>query len=157
MHDMIAGLSAVFLLQTAEAPKFEVAFVKPSKSESGTSNVNSCNGRVHMRNVILRRCIRRAYGMPDAQIPGGPKWLDENRFTIVAKAAGPANDAEIMMMVRPLPAECFNLLVHSETRTLSGYALVIAKGGLKAKPSAPGAHSRTDTGRGSINMDVCSM
>jgi uncharacterized protein (TIGR03435 family) len=158
MYDVIAGLlTALFLFQTAAPPSFEVASVKPSKAEPGSSKVNTDKGRMSMRNVTLKRCIRSAYGVPEVQIFGGPKWLDENRFDINAKAAGPAEDPELMIMLQPLLAERFNLLVRRETRTFSGYALVLAKGGLKAKASTPGTRSQTDSGRGRIKADVCTM
>ena len=39
-----------------------------------------------MYNVTLKRCIRYAYGISEAQILGGPKWIDELRYDILAKA-----------------------------------------------------------------------
>jgi uncharacterized protein (TIGR03435 family) len=109
------------------------------------------------RNVTLKRCVRGAYDVPETQILGGPKWLDEDRCYIEAKAAGPAGDHELMIMLQALLAERFKLAIHREQRALPGYALVVAKAGLKAKPSDPDARSRTSSSRGSIEAEGCAM
>lgn len=159
MSYFITGLLAALLClgAAAQPPSFDVASVKPSIAEPGSSGITTEKGRMTARNVTLKRCIRGAYGIPEPQIFGGPKWLDENRYDIDAKAAGPAGDREMMLMLQPLLAERFGLVIHRETRTLSGYALVLGKGGLKAKPSAPGARSQTNSGRGRIKAEVCTM
>jgi uncharacterized protein (TIGR03435 family) len=144
--------------QTAPALAFEVASVKPSQAAPGSgSGITSEEGRISGRNVTLKRCIRGAYGLPEAQIFGGPKWVDDDRYDIDAKAAGPAGDRELMAMLQALLAERFKLVFHRETRALSGYALVVGKNGLTAKHSAPGAGSRTNASRGKIDASGCSM
>jgi len=155
----------VILLQTAPAfgqaspsPAFEVASIKPSTAEPGSaSGVTTEKGRMSARNVTLKRCMRGAYDVPEAQIFGGPKWLDESRYDIEAKAPGPAGEHELMAMLQSLLAERFKLVFHRETRPLSGYALVVGKNGPKAKHSAPGAQSRTNSRRGEFDAEGCSM
>jgi uncharacterized protein (TIGR03435 family) len=144
--------------QAAPAPAFEVASIKPSQAEPGSgSGISSDKGRISARNVTLRRCIRGAYNVPETQVLGGPKWIDDERYDINAKAAGPADDPEMMVMLQSLLAERFKLVFHRETRPLPGYALVVGKGGLKANPSAPDAPSRTSGRRGSIEAQQCTM
>jgi uncharacterized protein (TIGR03435 family) len=109
------------------------------------------------RYVTLKRCVRGAYGVEEPRILGGPKWIDEARYDIEAKAAGPAGDRELMVMLQSLLAERFKLAFHRETRALPGYALVVGKGGLKAKPSDPDADSRTSSSRVSIEAAGCTM
>jgi uncharacterized protein (TIGR03435 family) len=158
-------LAAGFLLQAAwvfgqaaPAPSFEAASVKPSKDgpDSG-SGITTTKGRISARNVTLKRCVRGAYGIEEAQVLGGPKWVDEARYDIEARAAGPAGDHELMMMLQSLLAERFKLAFHRETRALPGYALVLGKGGLKAKPSEPDADSRTSSRWGIIEGAGCDM
>jgi uncharacterized protein (TIGR03435 family) len=38
-------------------------------------------------NVTLKTCIQRAYGVRAYPISGGPNWLGDERFDIMAKAA----------------------------------------------------------------------
>src|SRR5262249_47322583 len=64
----------------------------------------------------------------------GPDWLNETQFDITAKAAGPATEAELRVMVQTLLAERFKLALHRETREVSSLVLSIAKNGHKLQP-----------------------
>jgi uncharacterized protein (TIGR03435 family) len=151
-------LAAASFGQTLGAPAFEVASIKPTTAEPGSgSGISSDTGRIAGRNVTLRRCVRGAYGMPEAQIYGGPKWVDEERYDIDAKAAGRAGDHQLMAMLQQLLAERFKLVIHRETRPLSGYALLVGKKGITAKRSEPDTGSRTNSSRRSIDATGCSM
>jgi uncharacterized protein (TIGR03435 family) len=150
-------LTSACFAQTA-APAFEVASVKPTTAEPGSSSgISSDIGRITGRNVTLKRCMRGAYGIPEAQIFGGPKWVDEERYDIDAKAPGPAGDHAMMAMLQQLLAERFQLVVHRETRPLPGYALVVGKKGLTAKRSEPGVPSTSNASRRSIEATACNM
>jgi uncharacterized protein (TIGR03435 family) len=150
--------AACALGQAAPAPAFEAASIKPSQDPPGSgSGITTTRGRISARNVTLKRCVRGAYGVEEPHILGGPKWLDEARYNIEARAAGPAGDRELMTMLQSLLAERFKLAFHRETRALPGYALVLGKGGLRAKPSAPDAGSRTSSRWGSIEASGCTM
>ena len=144
--------------QAAPAPAFEAASIKPSQDPPGSSSgITTTKGRISGRTVTLKRCVRGAYGVEEPHILGGPKWLDEARYNIEARAAGPAGDRELMTMLQSLLAERFKLAFHRETRALPGYALGLGKGGLRAKPSAPDAGSRTSSRWGSIEASGCTM
>src|SRR5262249_33045506 len=80
--------------QEPTAPQFEVASIKPSADAPGSSSgIGAINGRMTARHVTLRRCIQGAYGMEEARILDGPKWIDQDRYYIEAKASGPAGDS----------------------------------------------------------------
>jgi uncharacterized protein (TIGR03435 family) len=143
--------------QIAPPPAFEVASIKPSQAEPGSSGIFEDKGRINAKNCTLRRCIRGAYNVPETLILGGPKWIDDERYDIEAKAAGPAGGHEMMIMLQSLLAERFNLVFHRETRPMSGYALIVAKSGLKAQPSVPDGKSRTNARRGGIDAQGCTM
>ena len=51
---------------------------------------------IKVYNVTLKRCIRYAYGMPETQILGGPKWVDSHRYDIIAKADQPVGEPELL-------------------------------------------------------------
>jgi uncharacterized protein (TIGR03435 family) len=139
------------------AISFDVASVKPSNPNAVGSNSDSDPGRITMQNVTLKRCIMRAYEVPEIQITGGPKWLDESRFDIEARAGYPAQYAELNQMLQTLLAERFRLKLHHETRSLQGYAIVLAKDGLKMKRSAPGTRGHTNDNPGSVVSKATSI
>ena len=153
---------AIFLLAAAgfaqTRPAFDVASIKLSTAEPGASSgINTDTGKIHAYNVTLKRCIRGAYDIPEPRILGGPKWVDEERYDIDAKAPGPAGGQELMVMLQQLLAERFQLAFHRETRPLPGYALVAGKKGLLAKPSQPNVASRTHSSRRTIDAVGCDM
>jgi uncharacterized protein (TIGR03435 family) len=142
----------------SQAPSFEVASIKPTRAEPGSaSGITTLRGRISGRNVTLKRCIRGAYDIPENLIFGGPKWADEERYDIEAKAAGPAGTNDMMIMLQSLLTERFHLVLHREQKQMSGYALVVAKNGLRAKPSAKETPRATDARRGSIDARASTM
>jgi uncharacterized protein (TIGR03435 family) len=118
---------------------FEVASVKANKSGDNRIGIGFApGGRFRATNVPVRELISAAYGTPQPlpafQISGGPKWIETERFDIVAKAPGdpqPGPDGpprEMFMMLRNLLAERFQLAVHREAKEMPIYALVLARG-----------------------------
>ena len=85
------------------------------------------DGRFAVRNVHLRNVIVAAYRLQGGRLWEGPGWLDADRFDIEAKADGNPSNPQILSMVRRLLADRFNLRVHTETRELPIYALVLAR------------------------------
>jgi uncharacterized protein (TIGR03435 family) len=138
-------------------PAFDAASIKPSAEGQSGSSLSNDTGRISGRNVTLKRCMRSAYNIPEAQILGGPKWVDDARYDIDAKAAGPAGNQELMAMLQQLLAERFKLVFHREARPLPGYALVVGKKGLTAKRSEPDIRSSSNSSRHSIEAVACSM
>jgi uncharacterized protein (TIGR03435 family) len=116
-------------------PAFEVASVK--RSAPGTGGplgmiprvLPPVGGRFTATSVQLKMLVRLAYGVQDFQIEGGPSWLTSERFDIAAKAEdGAAQDMQAMLpMLKTLLADRFKLKVHTETRELPVYALVVAR------------------------------
>src|SRR5262245_29973253 len=134
---LIASLAAICgsLALGAQAPKFEVASVKPNTSGDGRVMVGmQPGGRLTASNMPLRELVRMAYQLQPFQIVGGPDWIASERFDITAKAEGdvaptspfgPPNP--LMLMMRSLLEERFHLKVHTETREMPTYALVLAR------------------------------
>jgi uncharacterized protein (TIGR03435 family) len=146
--------------QPSATPKaFEVASIKPSNAEPGSSGWHSDRGGLlRMNNQTLRSLIVIAYSLYDAQVSGGPKWLATDRFDINAKAEGPTGDSEqpLREMLQSLLADRFKLSFRREKKDMAGYALAVAKGGLKIQPvEADG--SRSSGGRGKITAQGASM
>ena len=125
-------------------PSYEVATIKladPDKPFAGTT---------------LRRYIAEAYGVPmpwgapgthyeGVQVLGGPDWIDKDRYDIKGKPSDELRErmrkmslderrAEEEMLEQSLLSERFHLKVHFETREMTVFELVPAKGGLKITP-----------------------
>lgn len=145
-----ALLLAVMLFGAAT---FEVATIKPaSPDEAPYSGEDGRDGLLKMWNVSLKQCIGYAYKISENQIVGGPKWIDETAFDILAKADHPAGEPELLTMLQPLLADRFRLQFHHETQMLPGYTLRVAKGGIKAPLVDPDKHSAGNGGRGFFDV-----
>jgi uncharacterized protein (TIGR03435 family) len=123
----------------AAQTEFEVASVKPNTSGSnGVSIYSNPGGDLTATNVTLRTLIAFAYDIRDFQLTGGPKWMDADRYDIVARPPhggdapepSPATRNQLTRArMKALLADRFQLVVHSETKDLPVYALVVAKNG----------------------------
>ncbi len=134
-----AGASAATL------PAFEVATVKPSRPGMWRQDYDTDGNRLTVINYTVRRLIREAYGLKsDAQILGGPKWIDQQAFDIVAKVDDAEaakmdkmndeqSDREWELMLQSLLADRFQLKVSRGERNLPVFALVVARPGPKLK------------------------
>jgi bla regulator protein BlaR1 len=121
--------------QGASGLEFEVASVKPHKPQPGPLSVSTSveNGRLNYTNVTLKNCIRQAYRLRPYQVSGGPAWVADDRYDIVAKSESPADRAQVMRMLQTLLADRFKLKFHIETKEMPVYSLVVAKNGLRIK------------------------
>lgn len=137
-------------------PAFEVASVKVSKEPPGSDSSHSTLGSLSMRNMTLRACIGMAYNVKEFQVLGGPKWLDADRYDIDAKSAGAAQGPERMAMLQTLLAQRFQLVLHRESKTYPGYALVVGKAGLKMHAVEPGK-TNLSTHNGSMTAEKASL
>jgi uncharacterized protein (TIGR03435 family) len=126
----ITACAALFMAAAWGQPSFEVASIRTSKDEHRRENIQANPGTLNMRNVSLKSAIRWAYHVMDYQV-SGPEWMGLERFTISAKAAGEPPEDQLRLMLQTLLAERFKLAVHRETKELSAYLLVVAKGGIK--------------------------
>jgi uncharacterized protein (TIGR03435 family) len=127
------GLRAQAQAADANSPAFEVASIKPNKSSDPPGGIGpEPGGRFTARNMTLRALIRTAYNLQDYQISGGPDWVHSDRFDILAK--GDSNAIVRSGPLRRLLAERFKLTVHTESRELPIYALVMADTDRKLGP-----------------------
>src|SRR5262245_5259354 len=110
---MLAAFSTQFGHCQTPAPKaFEVASIKPCEPGTrenpglhmGMVQFTSPGGRFNATAISVKYLLEWAYGIQAAQHTGGPSWIDSEFYDITAKAAGPATDAEIKLMVQSLLA-----------------------------------------------------
>ena len=142
------------LQSVPEPTEFEVAEVKPSDPEQRGMRFNiQPGGRVNMSGVTLKFIIQQAWNITDDMLVGAPKWMDTDRFDIIAKAPstaappaegaapgpgnGPGVDIDtVWTMIRSLLVERFKLATHEETQPVSAYTLMAVKPKMKKADSA---------------------
>jgi uncharacterized protein (TIGR03435 family) len=101
--------------------------------------------RFYAQGFSLQQLVAAAYSLTPRAISGGPPWTDSDLFDILASTPGniqPTLD-EQMTMLRNLLTERFQLSFHRQPEELPVFAITLAKGGSKLKPSAapPGTPS----------------
>jgi uncharacterized protein (TIGR03435 family) len=146
---LIAATVLVSAQQTppsGESYSFEVATLRQNKSgERGGGIRRLPGGRVTVTNMPARALITFAYQLGQYQLIGGPGWLSDDKFDITAKiegnpdweGPGSGKPDPIQVAMRTLLAERFKLKLHTESRDLDAYALVMVKPGVAGPALKP--------------------
>jgi uncharacterized protein (TIGR03435 family) len=132
------------LRSSAPLPSFAVASIRPAAPDSPDGGLwVPPKGSLAAKSATLKTLILFAYGLgSDNELSGGPDWVGSDKFqidtrlddaqTAALSQLSPDDRSEQMrLMLQSLLADRFHLSLHSETRELPIYALVIAKSGLK--------------------------
>ncbi len=112
------------------AKEFEVADIKPSAPGTieATGGIQP-GGRITVRGMTLKQLIQLAWNIDDTDddmLVGGPKWLDVDRFDIVAKAsAGVSNTGQ------PVDIDALELMLRT---------LLIGRFKIKVTQRCPASH-----------------
>ncbi|HUK34987.1 MAG TPA: TIGR03435 family protein [Vicinamibacterales bacterium] len=109
-----------------EPVAFEVASIKPTKTQ-GTSLLLLYPGRLSITNTRVAGLIMRAYRLQAEQLAGGPSWINSEAFDIEARAPGNVSSDQLMLMLRTLLTDRFQLTLRHETRELPVYTLTMAR------------------------------
>jgi uncharacterized protein (TIGR03435 family) len=145
--------------QSADAPAFDVASVKVSSPGAAPGerrrrdNIQVSPGTVTMRGVSLKVAIRWAWHVTEFQVTG-PDWLDSERYEIAGKAAGPATEEQLRLMMQSLLQERFKLALHRQTKELSAYVLVVGKNGPKVHETKTEGESSIDINQRQLSVSV---
>jgi uncharacterized protein (TIGR03435 family) len=135
--------------------EFEVADIKPSDPNAagpGRGGGFLPGGRLDLKGITLRDLIVIAWDTLPHLVVGGPKFVESDRFDVVAKApaqsltGGPAMSGPrgqppvdidaLRLMLKALIVDRFRLETHVEERPVDAYTLVAAKPKLmKADPA----------------------
>ena len=145
--------------------QFEVATIKPSKPDTQPmGRVN--NGEVDVHGLTVKQIISFAWDLnpnDSEAIVGAPKWLDGDKFDILAKISTdesgdaakkpPQVDAEeLRQMLRALIEDRFKMKDHWEDRPVTAYTLKAVSP--KLTKSDPTARTRCDEGPGPNGKDL---
>ncbi|HEY1753784.1 MAG TPA: TIGR03435 family protein [Bryobacteraceae bacterium] len=138
--------------QKAEAlPTFDIADVHASprtvRAVLQTGMLRA--GRYQLLNATMVDLIRTAYNVDADKILGGPSWLEQDRFDVIAKAPQSTSPEALKLMLQSLLAGRFKLVFRSDTHPLPAFSLTVAKGGPKLKEAdgsaEPGCRFTADT------------
>jgi uncharacterized protein (TIGR03435 family) len=111
--------------------EFDVAEIKPSDPNSRARGFQiQRGGRVNISGMTLKNLMFNAWNLTDDMLVGAPKWIDDQRFDIVAKAPSSAGEVDIetiFFMLRALLKDRFKLEAHLEERPINAYTLIAVK------------------------------
>jgi uncharacterized protein (TIGR03435 family) len=123
-------------LATAQPPRFQSADIHLSKDIRESRGRFLPNGDVAVLNTTLKELITVAYEAQEGTIAGVSGWMETEHYDLIAKAPPNTPMNTLRLMLRPLVAERFQLVVHTEQRVMPVLALVVAKRAATLKPSA---------------------
>jgi uncharacterized protein (TIGR03435 family) len=130
----VIALNVVWLAaQTGGGLRFEAASIKRNIS-NGPAFMAVSGDRFTATNFPLKIFIRNAFRLQPAQLLGGPDWLDDEHYDIVAKSSERLTGDVVREMQQTLLYERFKLVTHIETRELPVYLLVLARSDRKLGP-----------------------
>jgi uncharacterized protein (TIGR03435 family) len=122
---------------------FEVASIRPGAPNApysgnvdldGSDSLLRYNGGLVKTDGVLISYILFAFNVQDAsQYPvlyaELPKWAQTERYIVEARPTGSPTKDQIRLMVQSLLADRFKLAIHTETRQLPMYALLLDRPG----------------------------
>jgi uncharacterized protein (TIGR03435 family) len=151
MRNLVLWSTVAVFAAHGQTPAFEVASVKPTRSEGGASSIHVSKGLILMENVSLKKLILNAWGIPDDRdyTVDGPGWLATEHFDINARFPADAQISEVRQMAQGMLAERFKLALHREVRQLPTYSLTVAKNGPKIH-AVENRQGRTSSGPGRL-------
>lgn len=138
-----------------DSPKFEVASIKPNRSDSRAINgANFVNkGRYTVINYPLWLLVGDAFGLQGRDQVVGPDWIDTAKYDIsaITDILTPTR-TQHRALLRHLLEERFSLRAHQETREVDVYDMVISREdavlGAGLRPSKVDCKALAESGKG---------
>jgi uncharacterized protein (TIGR03435 family) len=121
---------------------FDVVSIRVNNSGAHAVMLDSEKNSFTATNVTLMTMLDLAYGMKSDLVFGAPGWAGSTRYDIQAKVLDAdgidleaLSDKDLQPILRTMLVDRFQLKVHTDTKTLPLYELVVAKVGPKLKAS----------------------
>jgi uncharacterized protein (TIGR03435 family) len=152
------------ILPAPPPTQFEVATIKPSQPDAQLQGrING--GQIDLRGTTLKFLITFAWDLNpnDSEVlVGAPKWLDSDKFDILAKASSdalantgptrpPIDIEDLRTMLQGLLIERFQMKTHKEDRPVSAYTLIAVNP--KLRKADPLSRTRCQEGPGPDGKD----
>jgi len=126
MRPVISIALAFAISAAAQRPAFEVASIKQGNSESRMlRSVIMPGGNLRAENVTVRTLIQDAYQMLPFQLSGGPGWIDDDHFEVLAKGDPNATADQVRQMLQVLLEDRFRLVLRRETKEQTTSRLMV--------------------------------
>lgn len=122
--------------------EFEVAVIKPSMPGANLNGRVDPGGQISLQGFTVKLLMQIAWNLnpnESQSIVNAPKFLDSNKFDIIAKAstvetaknAAQIDFDELRMMLQALLKDRFKLAVHTEDREINAYSLIASNPKMK--------------------------
>lgn len=142
---------------SSNAPTFDVISIKLADPGSRMTRFEIDRGTVNCRNVPFKLFLQMVYDIKAAdQMTGLPAGIGAQKFDIQAKVdeatlaafakmSPEESSAKMDVMVQGMLEDRFHMKISRQTKELSVFALVVAKGGPKIVPSVDDASTAGGT------------
>ena len=152
------------ILPPPPPPQFDVATIKPGQPGAQLRG-RIDGGQVNVTGATLKFLIAFAWDLnpnDSEALAGAPKWLDSDRFDILAKASHDTlgtvyqdrpqiDQQDLQLMLRALLVDRFQMQTHMEDRPVSAYTLIAVSP--KLKKADPLSRTRCTEGPGPDGKD----
>ncbi|MGA3131895.1 MAG: TIGR03435 family protein [Terracidiphilus sp.] len=120
-------------------PSYEVATIKPATADEQHPVFDLRAHRFNATGTSAKELIKVAWNIRGRQVIGGPLWLDDKKFDIVAEPDTPGRPSETQsrVMVRKLLVERFHLQAHTSQQDYPVLALTLDPKAPRPAPSDP--------------------
>jgi uncharacterized protein (TIGR03435 family) len=98
-------------------------------------------GRVEVFGISMKEMLNFAYEVDEDKITGGPKWMDTDRFDLIAKTPSPVPLDDMRPMVRKLVVDTFKFAFHNENQPMPVFVLTVGKRSANLKAADPANRS----------------
>ena len=128
----------------ARLPTFDVVSIKPYGPNTLRISIHTKPDGIAVSGMPMHMILREAFGVTNDQLLAEPAWVTTSRYDVDAKVAPedapkfkPLTETQKWQMLLPVLEDRCALKFHHETRDLTVYTLVVAKGGPKMQVSTP--------------------
>jgi uncharacterized protein (TIGR03435 family) len=120
-------------------PSYEVATIKPSTPDEQHPIFNLRAHRFNATGTSAKELIKVAWNIRGRQVIGGPPWLEDKKYDIVAEPDTPGlpSEEQSRAMVRKLLIERFHLVAHTGQQDYPVLALTLDPKAPRPVPSDP--------------------
>ncbi len=120
------------------ATEFEVAVIKKSPPGMKEDGGFKPGGRLEVQASSIKDLLPFVYDVDANMIVGIPKWLENDRYSIVAKPPTDVSIDAVRVMLKNLFIDQFKLETHQEEQPVPVWVMTVSKKGLKMEKAEPG-------------------